>query len=133
VKKNIVLSVVFGLILVCHYPVEAQQPTKVRKIGFLSQAGIFPVNFETFRQGMRELGYIEGQNVVIEYRTAEQAARLTELAKELVQQKVEVIVASGPAARPAKMATETIPIVFNFSVIRLKLGLLTALRGREET
>ena len=64
-KKNIVLSVVFGLILVCYYPVEAQQPTKVRKIGFLSQAGIFPVNFETFRQGMRELGYVEGQNVVI--------------------------------------------------------------------
>jgi len=135
VKKNIVLSVVFGLILVCYYPVEAQQPTKVRKIGFLSQAGIFPVNFETFRQGMRELGYIEGQNVVIEYRTAEQAARLTELAKELVQQKVEVIVASGPAARPAKMATETIPIVFNFSGDPVEAGFIDSLArpGRNMT
>src|SRR5262249_37557193 len=118
VKKNIVLSVVFGLILVCYYPVEAQQPTKVRKIGFLSQAGIFPVNFETFRQGMRELGYIEGQNVVIEYRTAEQAARLTELAKELVQQ-----------------TTETIPIVFNFSGDPVEAGFIDSLArpGRNMT
>src|SRR5262249_12635840 len=84
---------------------------------------------------MRELGYIEGQNVVIEYRTAEQAARLTELAKELVQQKVEVIVASGPAARPAKMATETIPIVFNFSGDPVEAGFIDSLArpGRNMT
>src|SRR5262245_56685763 len=113
-KKNIIASVVFGFILASFYPVEAQQTAKVRKIGFLSQTGA-PSFFEAFRQGMRELGYIEGQNIVIEYRSGEQGARLTESANELVQQKVEVIVTGGPAARAAKMATETVPIVFNFS------------------
>jgi len=134
-KKSMVFLAVVGLILTSFYPVEAQQPTKVRKIGFLNQAGIFPVSFDTFRQGMRELGYVEGQNIVIEYRSAEQGARLTELANELVQQKVEVIVASGPAARPAKMATETIPIVFNFSGDPIEAGFIDSLArpGRNMT
>ena len=105
-KKNIVVSGVFGLILASFYPVEAQQPTKVRKIGFLSQTGAFTANVEAFRQGMRELGYIEGQNIVIEFRSGERGAQLTQLANELVQQKVDVIVTSGPATNPAKMATE---------------------------
>ena len=97
-KRMVFLSAV-GFILASFYPVKAQQPTKVRKIGFLDQTGAFTANVESFRQGMRELGYIEGQNIVIEYRSGEQGARLTELANELVQQKVEVIVTSGPAAR----------------------------------
>jgi hypothetical protein len=57
-KKNIVVSVVFGLLLASIYPVEAQQPTKVRKIGFLNQTGAFTANVESFRQGMRELGWL---------------------------------------------------------------------------
>ena len=57
-KKNIVLLVVFGLILASLHPVQAQQPTKVRKIGFLNQTGAFSANVEAFRQGLRELGYI---------------------------------------------------------------------------
>jgi putative tryptophan/tyrosine transport system substrate-binding protein len=134
-NKNIVVLAVAGLTLASFYPVEAQQPTKVRKIGFLNQTGAFTANVESFRQGMRELGYIEGQNIVIEYRSGEQGARLTELANELVQQKVEVIVTSGPAARPAKMATETIPIVFNFSGDPVEAGFIDSLArpGRNMT
>jgi putative tryptophan/tyrosine transport system substrate-binding protein len=134
-NKNIVVLAVVGLILTSYCPVKAQQPTKVRKIGFLNQSGIFPANVESFRRRMRELGYVEGQNIVIEYRSAEQGARLTELANELVQQKVEVIVAAGPAARPAKVATETIPIVFNFSGDPIEAGFIDSLArpGRNMT
>ena len=84
---------------------------------------------------MRELGYVEGQNIVIEYRSAEQGAQLIDLANELVRQKIEVIVTSGPAARPAKMATETIPIVFNFSGDPVEAGFIDSLArpGRNMT
>ena len=107
-KRNIIAiiaSMVSGLILASFSPVEAQQATRVRKIGFLNQTGAFSMNVEAFRQGMRELGYIDGQNIVIEFRSGERGAQLTQLANELVQQKVEVIVTSGPAARPAKTAS----------------------------
>ena len=86
----------------------------MRKIGFLSQTGAPSANIEAFRQGLRELGYIEGQNIVIEYRSGERGARLTELATELVRQKVELIVAAGPGATAAKTATGTVPIVFTY-------------------
>ncbi len=134
-KKNIVVSGVFGLILASFYPVEAQQPAKVRKIGFLSQTGAVAANIEEFRLGMRELGYIEGQNIVIEFRSGEGGARLTELATELVQQKVEVIVAAGPGARAAKMATGTIPIVFSYSGDPIEAGFIDSLArpGRNMT
>jgi putative ABC transport system substrate-binding protein len=134
-KKSLVFLALVGLTFAPSYPVKAQQLTKVRKIGFLSQAGIFPVSFHTFREGMRELGYVEGQNIVIEYRSAKQGARLTELANELIQQKVEVIVASGPAARPAKVATSTVPIVFNYSGDPVEAGFIDSLSrpGRNMT
>jgi putative ABC transport system substrate-binding protein len=132
--KNIIISVI-GLILASSYPVEAQQQTKVRKIGFLYQTGAFSANVEAFRQGMRKLGYIEGHNIIIEFRSGERGAQLTQLANELVQQKVDVIVTSGPAARPAKMATETIPIVFNFSGDPVEAGFIDSLArpGRNMT
>jgi putative tryptophan/tyrosine transport system substrate-binding protein len=134
-KKNIVVSGVFGLILASFYSVEAQQTAKVRKIGFLNQTGAFTANVEAFRQGMRELGYIEGQNIVIEFRSGERGAQLTQLANELVQQKVDVIVTSGPATNPAKMATETIPIVFNYSGDPVEAGFIDSLArpGRNMT
>jgi putative ABC transport system substrate-binding protein len=134
VKKNIVLLVVFGLILASLHPVEAQQTAKIRRIGFLTQTGASSANVEAFRQGMRELGYIVGQNIIIEFRSGEQS-QLAQLANELVQQKVEVIVTSGPAARPPKMATETIPIVFNFSGDPVEAGFIDSLArpGRNMT
>ena len=134
-KKNILASVMFGLILASVYPVDAQQPTKMRKIGFLNQTGAFSANVEAFRQGMRELGYIEGQNIVIEFRSGERGAGLTQLAMNLVQQKVDVIVTSGPATNPAKMATGTIPIVFNYSGDPVEAGFIDSLArpGRNMT
>jgi putative ABC transport system substrate-binding protein len=133
--KSVVVSVVFGLILASFCSVEAQQPTQVRKVGFLSQTGAFSANIEAFRQGMRELGYIEGQNIVIEFRSGERGSQLTELATELVRQKVDLIVAAGNAAPGAKMATETVPIVFLFSGDPIEAGLIDSLArpGRNMT
>jgi putative ABC transport system substrate-binding protein len=134
-KKSIVFLALIGLTFASSYPVKAQQLTKVRKIGFLNQIGTFSANVESFRQGMRELGYVEGQNIVIEYRSGKRDSDLTRLADELIQQKVEVIVTSGPAARPAKMATEMIPIVFNFSGDPIEAGFIDSLArpGRNMT
>ena len=84
---------------------------------------------------MRELGYIEGQNIIIESRSAKLETQLIPLANELVQQKVEVIVTSGPAARLAKKASETIPIVFNLSGDPVEPGFIDSLArpGRNMT
>jgi putative ABC transport system substrate-binding protein len=94
---------------------DAQQPTKVPRIGFLT--GVSPATnsarHEAFRQGLRELGYVEGKNIVIEYRSAEgKLDRLPALAAELVRLKVDIIVTGGGATtRAGKEATTTIPIV----------------------
>ena len=94
---------------------EAQQPTKNPRIGYLSGSSpsTSPARREAFRQGLRELGYVEGKNIVIEQRYAEgKFDRLPALAAELVRLKVDIIVTAGPqTTRPAKQATSTIPIV----------------------
>jgi putative tryptophan/tyrosine transport system substrate-binding protein len=95
----------------------AQQPRgKTARIGFLARVDT-PFLYEAFRQGLRELGYVEGQNIAIEYRSSEgKDERLLGLAAELVRLKVDVIVAAAPAAtQAAKQATSTIPIVFTVS------------------
>ncbi len=99
---------------------EAQQAAKIARIGYLTTSlGASPHLPEAFRQGLRDLGYVEGRNLVIEYRDAEgkvegKVERLPALAAELVALKVDVIVTgtSTLAARVAKEATRTIPIVF---------------------
>src|SRR5215471_862287 len=95
---------------------EAQQPKKVPRIGLLS-AGSRSTNasrIEALRQGLRDLGYMEGQNIIIEFRYAEgDTKRFADLAAELIGLKPDVIVASsGAGALAAKSATKTIPIVF---------------------
>jgi putative ABC transport system substrate-binding protein len=93
----------------------AQQIGKVYRIGFLWDGpGVFPDALEAFRQGLRELGYVEGQNIAIEYRWAEgKPERMRELAEELVRLKVDVIMApSSIYTGVAKRATSTIPIIF---------------------
>jgi putative ABC transport system substrate-binding protein len=96
-------------------PAEAQQAGKAYRIGYLSPAfsSGTPARTEAFRQGLRELGYIEGQNIVIEYRFAQRKLnRLPDLAAELVRLKLDVIFAfSAPAVRALKKATTTLPIV----------------------
>jgi putative ABC transport system substrate-binding protein len=134
-KKTFGIIMILGSILPLFSPTEAQHLTKIRKIGFLNQNGGFRTNPEAFRQGMRELGYIEGQNITIEFRNAERGSQLIQLANELVQQKVEVIVTAGPAARSAKIATETVPIVFNYSGDPVEAGFVESLArpGRNMT
>ena len=96
-------------------PLEAQQPKKIPRIGYLtgSSPSARSARIEAFRQGLRELGYVEGKNILIEYRYAEgKLDRMTELAADLVRLNVEVIVTGGPlVTRAAKEATTTIPIV----------------------
>jgi len=115
-KKARVLSILFVVLpLAVAVIAEAQQAKKVPRIGFLGAA--YPstnaARIEAFRQGLRALGYIEGKNIIIEWRWAEgKPERLPDLAAELVRFKVDIIVTAGPAATgPAKEATSTIPIV----------------------
>ena len=97
---------------------DAQQPKKLPRIGFLSAASSSAISarVEAFRQGLRELGYADGKNILIEWRFAEgKSDRLASLAAELVRLKVDVIVAEAPTStRSAKQATVTIPIVMMF-------------------
>jgi len=97
---------------------EAQQPKKVPRIGYLSgsAAAAMSSRTEAFQHGLRDLGYVEGKNIVIEYRYAEgKLHRLPAPAAELVRLKVDLIVSAGPAVtRAAKQATATIPIVMAF-------------------
>jgi putative ABC transport system substrate-binding protein len=108
-----VLSFLVGVMLVAVAVVApAQQPKKVPRIGYLAADPQGPAH-ETFRQGLRDLGYVEGQSILIEWRYAEDKIdRYPELAAELVRLKVDAIVAANPAAVVAlKRATTTIPIV----------------------
>ncbi len=93
----------------------AQQPTKIPRIGYLTVASLASnvARVEAFRQGLRELGYVEGKNIVIEWRSAEgKFERQSELAAQLARLKVDVIVSSGPTmTRAAREATATITIV----------------------
>ena len=117
--KNKTIGLVLGALFfaLCFYA-NAQQPAKVPRIGFLSSLSPAAVSarMDAFRQGLRELGYVEGKNIVIESRWAEgKTERLPELAAELVRLKVDVIVTGGPSVnRFAKEATVTIPIVLAF-------------------
>jgi len=117
-KKAAVPILVAVILLTVAVLTEAQQPTKVPRIGFLiaSSRAVNAAREEAFLQGLRDLGYLEGKNIVIEWRSAEgKLDRLPALAAELVRLKVDVIVTAGPAdTRAAKEATSTIPIVMTF-------------------
>jgi putative ABC transport system substrate-binding protein len=119
-KDSILASLAIFLTIIAFSPAEAQQKS-VPRIGFIvstSAAGKSSPLFEAFRQGLRDLAYIDGQNIVIERRHAEgRLDRMPALVNELVQQNVDVIVAGNNAMiRAAKEATRTIPIVMITSV-----------------
>jgi putative ABC transport system substrate-binding protein len=107
-----------AVLLAISFPVQAQQPTNIPRLGYLTAPPFSAITaqHEAFRQGLRELGYVEGKNIFVEWRSAEaKLDRLPELAAELVRLKVDVIVTAGPApTRAAKGATSTIPIVMAF-------------------
>src|SRR5262245_57715047 len=115
-SKEIFCLALSTLLFASSFPAEAQQPKKVPRIGYLStsDAASDSARAEAIRLALRELGYIEGQNIAIEYRYAEgKQDRSPDLAAELVRLKVDLIVVAGgtPLVRDAKNATKTIPIV----------------------
>jgi putative tryptophan/tyrosine transport system substrate-binding protein len=114
--QNLKFTFMLGvLLLALSLPARAQQPAKLPRIGYLDAASISSeaARNRAFRQGLGELGYAEGKNIIIEWRSAEEKPdRLPALAAELVRLKVDVIVTSGSSVtRAAKAATHTIPIV----------------------
>jgi len=130
-REKIIGFALTAVILVSVHLAEAQQPAKIPRIGYLtaSSLSVNPARIEAFRQGLRELGYIEGKNIVIEWRSSEgKADRLPALAAELVRLKVDVIVTSGPVAtRAAKEATTTIPIVMAQDIDPVGSGFVASL------
>ena len=116
-SKRIFVFALGAIFLTLSLASDAQQPAKIPRIGYLTV--VTPssqlARYEAFRQGLRELGYVEGKNIVIEWRYAEgKLDRLAALAAELVPLKVDVIVTGGSGStRPAKEATTTIPIVMS--------------------
>jgi putative ABC transport system substrate-binding protein len=124
----LIVTVALGLLL-APLAVEAQQPAKIARIGYLRRPPPIPAEFEALRQGLRELGYVEGQNIVIEQRYAGGVPnRLPPLAAELVRLKVDVIVADGTlTVRALKAATPTIPVVFTVVSDPVGSGLIASL------
>ena len=118
-------------VLLTAAPAAAQQPAKVARIGYLTGAtpGGQSARIEAFRQGLRELGYVEGKNILIEYRYAEgKPERIPLLAAELVRLKVDVIVTGGGGlTRAAKKATNSIPIVMAQDVDPVANGFVASL------
>ena len=129
-RRAFVIGVGSGL-LAAPFAAEAQQAAKVPRIGYLGNypPGAFPQNQEAFLQGLRDLGYVEGRNLVIEYRDTEgKLERLPALAAELVALKVDVIVAPNTvAALATTQATRTLPIVFASAGDPVTSGFVTSL------
>ena len=116
IRKNGTASLTLcAMLFALNVPAAAQQPAKIPHVGYLSGGSLSSLTsrIEAFRQGLRDLGYVEGKNIVVEWREANgNFDRARELADELVHLKVDVIVSPGPAVtRPLKQATSTIPIV----------------------
>jgi putative ABC transport system substrate-binding protein len=129
-RRQLMVALAAGM-LAAPLPVHAQQQDKVWRIGFLSAAPLSSITARTdaFRQGLRELGYVEGKNIVVEWRSADEKwDRLPEIAAELVALKVAVIVtAEGPATLAAKKTSVTVPIVMAQSGDPVVLGVVASL------
>ncbi len=130
-KPKVCLRLLATFVLASASLAEAQQPARIFRIGILigASASLNSARVEAFRQRLRELGYVEGKNIVIEYRYAEgKLERLPDLAAELLRLKVDVIVASAPAdILAAKKASATIPIVFAAAGDPVGSGLVASL------
>jgi putative ABC transport system substrate-binding protein len=129
VRKEIIGFALSAMFFALCLPAKAQQAKKLHRIGLLTLLASPDVREEAFLQGLRELGYIEGQNITIEYRRAAgKVDRLAELAEELVRLKAEVIVArSTPAVQAAMNATKANPIVMLGVADAVASGFVTSL------
>ena len=127
-RRNIfcLLAVLLFLASVC--TVHAQQPIKIPRIGILRVGTPPDVFIDALRQSLHEIGYIEGQNIILEYRWLDREEQLSDAAEELVRLKVDVIIAvSTPAGLAAKRATKTIPIVVPVTGDPIGTGLVATL------
>jgi putative ABC transport system substrate-binding protein len=126
VRRRNFITLLGGAAMTWPLAARAQQPDeRVRRIGIIGDAAI---SGDHFRQGLRDLGYIEGRNVTIEYRSAERPDRLAAVATELARLPVDVFVTYGtPATHAAKQATTTIPIVMTGVGDAVRAGLVTSL------
>ena len=128
-----IICLLLTILLLTGFPAQAQQPKKVPRIGYLVDSSPSSTRevgqVEAFRQGLRELGYVEGQNIAIEYRYAEGVEeRLPNLAADLVQLSVDVIFVTGTTGtQAAKRATKTIPIVMTSVTDPVGTGLVASL------
>src|SRR5262245_41211827 len=126
-KKTMrVLTLSVMLFTICG-PTEAQQPAKIRHIGYLASATGQSLFFESLKLGLHDLGYVEGQNLIIDYRSSEDREQLSALMSELIQQKCELIVTQGTATRIARTVTSTAPMVFAFSGDPVEAGFADSL------
>jgi ABC-type uncharacterized transport system substrate-binding protein len=114
-RRNVISLTLCAMLYAPCPPAQAQQPAKIPRLGLLNSTSpsTSPARVEAFRQGLRDLGYVEGKDIVIEYRHAEgKLDRLPGLAAELVRSNVDIMVArGGEGARAAKNATKTILII----------------------
>jgi len=135
-RRQILSSLLVALFVTMVSPADAQQARKLYRVGRLS-GGLSNSTYsiDAIRRKLRELGYIEGKNIVFKLRNAEnKSERVSALANELVRLKVDLIVAGGPNdGLAAKKATTTIPIIFIPPPIPLSMGWLTAWRGQGGT
>src|SRR5262249_61044629 len=106
--KRLIYLFLGVMLLLVSFPVEAQQPAKIFRIGFLRASAPPKACLDAFQEGIKELGYVEGKNVTFEYLWAKKNDELSQLAAELVRLKVDAIVTDGVAATlPARKATNT--------------------------
>ena len=104
-----------------------QQSSKAARIGYLSAASAPDVNIDSFRQGMRSFGHVEGADFIIEPRYAERDySRFPALIEELLRAKVELIVTGGPSSWAAPLAARSVPVVFGFSGDPVEAGIITS-------
>jgi putative ABC transport system substrate-binding protein len=134
-KRRHFIKVIGGMAMACPLVLHAQPLARMARIGFLGSASApgSARSVEALRTGLRDLGYVEGKNIVIEFRWAEgRYDRLSALVAELIRLKVDLIVTHGtPGTRAAKKATSTIPIVMAISGDALATGLVTSLARPE--
>jgi putative ABC transport system substrate-binding protein len=127
-NRRAFIGTLAGCLLAAPRAASAQQTEKVYRIGFLRNGPPPKTFIDGFRQGLRELGYVEGRNITLEYGVAGSADQLLDAAAELVRRKVDVIIASGtPPVPVAKRATRTIPIIFVASIDPVATGMVASL------
>jgi len=128
VKRRAFLAGTGAVFLAAPLTAEAQRETKVYRVGILSSDSAQDPRVQAFREGLRDLGYVEGRNLIITGRWADgDLARLPEMAAELIASQVDVIVTLGPAAWAAKQQTRTVPIVIAFSGDTVATGIVPSL------